>query len=172
MPFPESADSNAPPTELDRLRVAMAVQVARQIADADGILDLAEVEHLARAFPDPWMRRCGFLDEHGQLNADVERWAARARAELPTRLSLSQKLDMIGFFHDLCLADDELHARELDILTDVARRLHVPVDAFRNHLAQLVADVAPPPVRGDQPPNSTPTARAARTSSPPTSTRR
>ena len=148
MPFPEGADKNAPPTELDRLRVAMAVEVARDIADADGILDVGEVELLSRMFPTPWMKRCGFLDDENRLTADVESWYSRARRELPTRLHIDQKLEMITLFHRMCMADEEMHELEFELLTDVARRLHIPRDRFKAHLQRLERpDSAVPPAR-------------------------
>lgn len=147
MPFPEGAQRDAPPTDLDRLRVALALQVAREIADADGVLDVSEVQLLASAFPTHWLRRCGFLDDDDQLTPTVDRFRERAFRELPRRLDLDQKLELIALFHATCIADGQLHPAELEILTDAARRLHIPVADFRAHLSRLRQQPSAPPVR-------------------------
>ncbi len=150
MPFPENAAPDAPPTELDKLQVAMAVQVARRIVDADGVLDLSEVQLLSEAFPNQWMQRCGFVDQAGQLTPAVEAFAARAESELANRLNLPQKLELITLFHNTCMVDGEMHQLELEVLTEAARRLHIPRGRFRQHLAGLRAGPeSVPPVQGE-----------------------
>ena len=136
MPFPEDADP-VRPTALDRLRVAFAVHEAKRIVDADGILDVGEIELLVLAFPNPWLRTCGFLDERTRLTPACEAAYHEALEVLPRSLSLEQKLELVTLFHRTCMVDGELHERELQLLLEAARRLGVPGPALREHLRKL-----------------------------------
>ena len=136
MPFPDGADLDAP-TDLDRLQVAFAVQVARNIVDADGFLDMDEVELLCLVFPNDWMRALGFIDENTELTPAVGQWYQRSLRELPRRLDHDQKLNLVTLFHRTCVADGQLHHRELSILMDAAKKLHLPRDHVKVHISML-----------------------------------
>lgn len=150
MTFPASSDPDNP-SELDRLQVAFAVNVAKAIVDADGILHLDEISLLQMTFPNPWMRACGFINEDTQLTPEVGRWYQRARKELPRRLDLSERLNLVTLFHRTCLADGELHDAELQVLMDAARKLQIPRGEVRRHLGHLrCGGTLVPPVQVDQ----------------------
>ena len=128
---------NSSPTRIDRMRIAFAVRVARKIVDADGILDLTEIELLARTFPSALLRRAGFLDARDLLTPAVERAYRQALAELPQVLTLSEKLELVTLFHRTCDADGDIHPRELDVLREAAAMLAVPRPTLDTHLSTL-----------------------------------
>jgi uncharacterized tellurite resistance protein B-like protein len=136
MAFPEDADPNNP-TELDRMRLAFGVFVGRRIVEADGILDIDEIDLLTMAFPNAWMETCGFIDEATQLTPACRAAYDDACKILPVSLSLPEKLDLITLFHRTCMADGELHERELAILMSAAQLLHVQGADLREHLLDL-----------------------------------
>jgi uncharacterized tellurite resistance protein B-like protein len=128
---------NGSPTRIDRLRIAFAVRVARRIVDADGVLDLSEIELLARTFPSALLHRAGFLDRRDLLTPAVDRAYREALAELPGVLTLTEKLDLVTLFHRTCDADGDIHPRELDVLRDAAAMLAVPRRTLDRHLSTL-----------------------------------
>jgi uncharacterized tellurite resistance protein B-like protein len=136
MAFPDDADPNNP-SELDRMRLAFAVFVGRRIAEADGILDIDEIDLLTLAFPNAWMETCGFIDENTQLTEACRRAYDDACKILPVSLNLTEKLDLITLFHRTCMADGKLHERELALLMSAAQLLHVPGADLRTHLLEL-----------------------------------
>jgi len=136
MAFPEDADPENP-TELDRLRLAFAVFVGRKIVEADGLLDIEEIDLLTMAFPNEWMRTCGFIDGDTQLTERCHRAYADAQKILPLTLSLREKLNLVTLFHRTCMVDGELHELELAVLMEAASELDVPAKALREHLLDL-----------------------------------
>ena len=151
MGFPDTVNPTHP-TRLDRMRIAFAVKVAREIVDADGVLDMGEIELLTRAFPTPLMQRVGFLDTRTRLTPEVEAVFADALRELPRVLTLTEKLELVTLFHRTCLADGELHPSELDILMRAARQLVIPERALDDHLHHLRGGgTIVPPVRSRGP---------------------
>jgi len=147
MAFPRDADPKNP-TEIDRLRVAFAVFVGKKIVDADGILDISEIELLTMAFPNPWMDICGFLDGDTNLTETCFKTYEDARKILPVTLDLEEKLELITLFHRTCMADGELHEMEFNVLMEAAVELKVPQAELRDHLKSLrCGGTLVPPVR-------------------------
>ncbi len=147
MAFPRDADPHNP-TEIDRLRVAFAVFVGKRIVDADGILDIGEIELLTMAFPNPWMDQCGFLDANTNLTDVCVKTYEDARKILPLTLDLEEKLELITLFHRTCMADGELHELEFKVLMEAAEQLKVPQAQLRDHLRTLrCGGTLVPPVR-------------------------
>lgn len=135
------------PTRIERLRIAFAVRVARRIVDADGILDLSEIELLSRTFPNGVLRRVGFLDGRDLLTPEVDRAWRHALAELPRVLTLTEKLELVTLFHRTCDVDGDIHPRELDVLREAAAMLAVPRSTLDAHLGSLWTGTIVPPER-------------------------
>ena len=89
------------------------------------------------AFPNEWMRTCGFIDGDTQLTERCHRAYADAQKILPVTLSLREKLNLVTLFHRTCVADGQLHHRELSILMDAAKKLHLPRDHVKVHISML-----------------------------------
>jgi uncharacterized tellurite resistance protein B-like protein len=138
MAFPDGLDPIAP-SRLDRLRVAFAATVARDICDADGVLDMTELDLLGKVFPDRLMRSCGFVDANGGLTPTFEQTAAEAPAVLRTELGLALKLELVTVLHDAAFADGVSEDVELELLEGAALKLGVSRDQLQRHLSALSA---------------------------------
>lgn len=136
MGFPDAVNSVVP-ARLDRLKIAFAVQIAKRIAEADGMWDLGEVELLTRTFPTPMMQRAGFLDHRLQLMPEAQTLYRQALGELPRVLTMGEKLELLGLFYRTCSVDGEIHPRELDVLVESGAMLEVPHDQLLTHLRNL-----------------------------------
>jgi uncharacterized tellurite resistance protein B-like protein len=134
MPFPADLD---PADPLHRWKLAFAVFVAKLIVDADGIVDFGELKLLSQAFPDDLLQRVGFLDRDGGYTAAYRDSYTGAMRELPNRLELDDKLELITIFHRTCMADGELIQAELLVLREAAEVLGVPLAVLSKHLAGL-----------------------------------
>ena len=128
------------PTDLDRMRVAFAIQVAQRISNADGILDLSEIEWLMRLFPDDVLQACGFLDEHTHLTEATQTWARKARERLSAQLTTDQKLELISLFHEACMVDGEMHPREIQHLMRASRDLGLTREVVFAHIESFNHD--------------------------------
>lgn len=127
----------AHPTDLDRMRVAFAIQVAQRISEADGILDLSEIEFLMRLFPDSVLRACGFLDEQTRLTDTARAWSDQARTALAKQLTTEQKLELVSLFHEACMVDGEMHPSEIRQLMQAAGDLGLSRDVVFAHIGSL-----------------------------------
>lgn len=149
MAFPDGIDPISP-SRLDRLRVAFAASVARDICDADGVLDMTEVELLGKVFPDRLMRSCAFVDATGALTAEFEAMAAEAAGVLAQELGLALKLELVTVFHDAAFADGLSEDAELEVLERAASALGVQRSQLQRHLSALRAHRTLVPTRESQ----------------------
>ncbi|MCB9688904.1 MAG: hypothetical protein H6738_16035 [Alphaproteobacteria bacterium] len=136
MGFPDAVNPVVP-GRLDRLKIAFAVQIAKRIAEADGMWDLGEVELLTRTFPTAMMQRAGFLDHRRELMPEAQTMYRQALSELPRVLTMGEKLELLALFHKTCSVDGEIHPRELDVLVESGAMLQVPHDQLLTHLRNL-----------------------------------
>ena len=136
MTFPDDVNPLIP-GRLDRLRIAFAVKIAQRITDADGVLDVGEVELLARTFPTAVLQRAGFLDARNALTPEVEIVFRQALVELPQILTTAEKLELVTLFHRTASVDGDLHPEELRILEEGAAMLQLPHKALLEHLRHL-----------------------------------
>lgn len=134
MPFPEEVDPHDP---VDRWKLAFSMFVAKLVVDADGIVDFGELKLLAQAFPDDLLVRLGFLDGNGGFTAAYRDAYTEGMRELPNRLELDEKLELITIFHRTCMADGELIQAELLVLREAAEVLGVPLPVLSKHLEGL-----------------------------------
>lgn len=128
--------------DLERLKLAFAVSIAKSVVDADDRTDHAEFQLFGQIFPRTLLRDHGFLDEDGRFTPALEQAFAEARATLPAALSPEEKLDVLTIFYGASVADDELDSRELAIVREAAQLLGVSVGTLSAHLAQVQAKVS------------------------------
>lgn len=121
---------------VDQLKLAFAYHIVRQIVGADGEFGAAEQRWIARAFPPTTLETSGFLDRN-LLTMAFERALETALVELPQRLTLEEKLDLLETFLDASLADEQLHHTEGSLIVKAAELLGVPPDALDKHLDTL-----------------------------------
>lgn len=134
MAFPEGAN---PDRELDRMKIAFSVFVAKLIVDADGIVDFGELKLLSQVFPDATLQRMGFMDLEGGLTDQYRKAYTQAMRELPNALELDDKLELVTLFHRTCMADGELMQAELLVLREAAEVLGIPLTVLSRHLDGL-----------------------------------
>ncbi|MCB9693495.1 MAG: TerB family tellurite resistance protein [Alphaproteobacteria bacterium] len=136
MPFPDDVDIDRP-SPIEQLQIAFSVHIAREIVAADGILDIDEMKLLMLVFPDRLMRSCRFVGPDTELTEAFHRAHVEAVRTLPRILDTQQKLDLITLFHRTCVADGELHPKELSVLKGAARILEVDPMLLKVHLKGL-----------------------------------
>ncbi len=147
MGFPDGIDISHP-SRLDRLRVAFAAQVAKDVTEADGVLDLDEITLMMRVFPSALMTACGFVDERGELTAAFHEHQREAARILVIELGLALKLELITVFHAACFADGESMDAEVAVLKRAATQLGVTDHQLQRHLRLLRGEGTPvPPAR-------------------------
>lgn len=121
--------------DIDRLKLAFAVSLAKAVVDADERTDYAEFKLFGQLFPRHLLEEHGFVDADGMFTeALAEAWL-EARQVLPGALSEEDKLDVLALFQGVSLADDEVDARERDVVEEAAELLGVSIDAVSRHLA-------------------------------------
>ena len=134
---------------LERLKLALCVHVAQMIVDADDVLDYSEIELLSREFPTSMLKANGFVDEKGRFTEGYDEARRIALQELPGMLRIEDKFALIDLFYRACLADGELHPRELGVMVDASALLGVDRATLQQHLdlQALGPGAATPPVR-------------------------
>jgi uncharacterized tellurite resistance protein B-like protein len=123
--------------DLERWKTAFTMFIARLVVDADGIVDFGELKLLAAVFPDSHLRTLGFLDESGGFTQAYKDAYLEAMRELPNRLNLSQKLDLVSVLHRTSMADGELLQSELLVMREAAEVLGIPLPVLSTHLQTL-----------------------------------
>ena len=136
MAFPVDIDSSRP-SPIEQLQIAFAVQIAREIVAADGILDIDEMRLLMLVFPDELMRACRFVGPDTNLTEAYHRAYVEALRVLPMILDTDQKLELLTLFHRTCVVDGELHPKELVVLRSAATSLGLDGTAVKTHLRTL-----------------------------------
>lgn len=136
MPFPQGVATDDP-TPLEQLQIAFAVQVARLIVHADGVIDIDEIGLLQLVFPNELLQKCGFTDERTRLTDRFRRVYDEAVVVLPRALTLDAKLDLVTLFHRAAMADGEVHGAELEVLELASRTLLIDDRDLMQHLAHL-----------------------------------
>lgn len=123
--------------DLERWKTAFAMFIAKLVVDADGIVDFGELKLLAQVFPDAHLAALGFLDEDGETTAAFKDAYLEAMRELPNRLSLDEKLELVTVFHRASMADGELLQAELLVMREAAEVLGIPLAVLSRHLEGL-----------------------------------
>ena len=136
MPFPDDIDPAAPGPH-DQMKLAFAVWIARMIANANGVLDLSEIRILNKRFPNDLLRKFELVDEMANPTATFKQVSRKAVGVLPDALELSEKLELVTIFHEVCMADKELAQSELLVLREASEALGVPVQVLSTHLSSL-----------------------------------
>jgi uncharacterized tellurite resistance protein B-like protein len=123
--------------DLTRWKTAFAMFIAKLVVDADGIVDFGELKLLSQVFPDEELRALGFLDAEGGSTQAYKDAYLEAMRELPNRLSLDEKLELVSVFHRTSMADGELMQAELLVMREAAEVLGIPLSVLSKHLEQL-----------------------------------
>ncbi len=136
MAFPDDINPGSPGPH-DQMKLAFAVWIAKMIAEANGVLDLAEIRVLTTRFPNDLLRSFYLVDEMANPTATFQKMSREAIAVLPDALTLEEKLELVTVFHEVCMADEELSQAELLVLREASEALGVPVRDLSQHLSML-----------------------------------
>ena len=116
---------------LERLKLAFSIYTVRMVYRADGREELSERAHWQRHFPVHKLRAMGLDDD-----AALERAQAEALRTLPHVLDEEEKLELLEFFHEAALADNELASAEVLLLMEGARFLGLSTSSFTSAMAR------------------------------------
>lgn len=118
--------------ERDRLKLAFATAVARDIVGSDNILDDREVKFLEQHYGTEARARYG-LDDEESLAAAV----AEAEENLSEMLGHHEKLALLSVFFGVCWADGNIDVRELRALRDASARLGLEPQETASYLLKV-----------------------------------
>ena len=118
--------------ELERLKIAFALRVAKRIVAADGIVDPEELSFLSEAFPP------AIIEVHGlATQRALEQAANEAEACLKSRLGYHEKLALLNTFYASCAADGHIDVAEVKVLREAAATLGLSHGEVVSYLARV-----------------------------------
>lgn len=100
-------------TDLERMRVAWTLHMARRIVQSDGEVDEGEARFLDRVFPTDTLVTLGLSSPEDQV-----RWFQYASASLPDVLGHHDKLALLTLLFTVCYSDGKMAPQEMKILAD------------------------------------------------------
>ena len=128
-----------PPFDDHQLKLALCWHLVEEVVGADAVAGHAERRYQDVLFPRDVLFQEGFCDEDGVLTAELEVARRQALAELPGRLALDAKLEIVTMCVDAVVADDTVDPRELGALREAARILGLTDAELDAHLEALPA---------------------------------
>lgn len=120
-----------------QLKIALAWHLVEGIVSADEAVAAGEIAYQETLFPRDVLEAEGFCDEDGVLTARLEEARQRALAELPGRLALADKLEIVTMCVDASVVDHDADLRELRALQAAVEVLHLSPLALDAHLDTL-----------------------------------
>lgn len=118
--------------ELERLKIAYAMRVAKRIVAADGIVDSDEKAFLAEAFPE------AIIEVHALASEEaLDQAADEAEACLKARLGYHEKLALLNTFYASCAADGHIDVSEVKVLREAAATLGLSHGEVVGYLARV-----------------------------------
>jgi hypothetical protein len=124
-------------SDVDRWKTAFSLFVATLVAGAEQPLDERRAAVLQAMYPPDRLRALGLADEDGSVTPAYPLAYREAMRELPARLSLSEKLEIVTDLHRATLADGPLALSELLVVREAAEILGVPRLELTKHLDRL-----------------------------------
>lgn len=118
--------------ERDRLKLAFATRVAREIVRADGVMDDREESYLSTHFGAEALAPFG-LDDEEKFAAALE----EADRKLPVLLGHHEKLALLSGFFAACWADGNVDVRELLALREASAVLGLQPQEVAGYLLKV-----------------------------------
>lgn len=109
--------------EIMRMKYAFAMHLVKNVIEADCVVVESEREFYRECFPEDLIRALDL-----QSPSVREKWLARALVELPSAMSLDERMDIFGMVLGASVVDGELEFREFGVLEVAAKALHIPQD--------------------------------------------
>ena len=119
--------------DLYRLKYTLSMYLVRQVILADEIVDEKEILFVREHFPAALLQALDLLeaDETGQL-------LERALHEVPDKLSLTAKLDIVGMCFAASAADNKVEPSEIATIQVAAEVLKIPSEVLLDFIQQLL----------------------------------
>lgn len=117
------------------LRLAFVLGVIDEIALADGAIHDAERSQRERLAPLDLQLSLGLCDAQGRPTKRRDDLAREARAELPIRLSIAEKIGLLDELFEVAAADGRCHREESWVIGECARSLGLTGAQFDEWLA-------------------------------------
>ncbi len=121
--------------DLEDLKLAFRLHVARLVIEDDLVTTTNEAEWLADAFPLELLLERGFVDAAGVATDRFHDAAVAALDELPSRLGLEAKHALLADAWSAAVIDGELHVGEGSVVLMAARLLGLSDEQFDTFLA-------------------------------------
>lgn len=131
-----------PKTEsLFRMKYAFAYHIVHQVLGDSPRLKPEEQEFMDEQFP-PVLLEVLKIDDPDERKALFD----RACSELPQRMNVEERLELIGMFFAASSLSGEMLFQEFSILTVAAEFLEVPLDIMTSYIDQLLSDRTMPEI--------------------------
>lgn len=122
---------------LDELRLAFTFHITNQILESDGVVVPAEIRFLKRTFPHELFERSRFVDNEGRYTQRWQDALGEALLELPVRLSVDERLDLLEGFYSAAISDGGTQYIEGNILIRAARLLGLKPSQFTARVERM-----------------------------------
>jgi uncharacterized tellurite resistance protein B-like protein len=119
--------------DLYRLKYALSIYLVRQVILADDVVEPQEIKFVREHFPQSLLQALDLLDTQ-----EISRLIERALHELPHKLSLEAKLDIVGICFAASASDGNVDPREIAIVQVAAEVLAVPSEVLIEFIQQLL----------------------------------
>ena len=131
-----------PKTEsLFRMKYAFAYHIVHQVLGESPQLSPEEQAFIDEQFP-PELLKVLSIDDPDERKALFD----RASTELPQRMTVEERLELVGMFFAASSLSGEMLFQEFSILTVAAEFLEVPLDLMTSYIDQLLSDRTMPEI--------------------------
>lgn len=121
----------------DELKLAFTYHISNQILQSDGIMAPGETAFLRASFPEDLFAASGFVDAKGHYTPRWNDALGEALLELPVRLSVEQRLDLLETFYRAAISDGDGQYIEGNILVRAARLLGLKPSQFTARVERM-----------------------------------
>jgi len=119
--------------DLYRLKYALSMYLVRQVILADNIVAQQEIQFVREHFPQSLLEVLDLLNPQ-----EIALLLERALEELPNKLSLEAKLDIVGMCFAASASDGTVDPREIAMVQVAAEILNVPSLVLIEYIQELL----------------------------------
>ena len=131
-----------PKTEsLFRMKYAFAYHIVHQVLGESPQLSPEEQAFIDEQFPTELLKVLN-IDDPDERQSLFD----RASTELPQRMTVEERLELVGMFFAASSLNGEMLFQEFSILTVAAEFLEVPLDLMTSYIDQLLSDRTMPEI--------------------------
>ena len=119
--------------DLYRLKYTLSMYLVRQVILADETVNEKEILFVREHFPASLLQALDLLEA-----SETAQLLERALLELPEKLSLNAKLDIVGICFAASASDDKVDPREIATIQVAAEVLNIPSEVLITFIQQLL----------------------------------